>query len=48
MMTAPKNRPRLILVHDRESSNSAAIIGYGLVAVLDFLFGIAVGWLIWG
>jgi hypothetical protein len=38
----------LKLIPDTEENNSVAIIGYAFVGVTEFLFGLLIGWLIWG
>ena len=38
----------LKLVSDKEENKSFAVIGYTFVGVIEFLFGLGIGWLIWG
>lgn len=42
-----KRQPKLVLVPETETSVSAIVVGYAFVGLIDFFFGLAVGWLIW-
>ncbi|MDE1901284.1 MAG: hypothetical protein KGI37_06555 [Alphaproteobacteria bacterium] len=41
-------KPRLILVSDGEENKSIAVIGYAFAGIIQFLFGLGIGWLVWG
>jgi hypothetical protein len=38
---------KLELVPDNEENKSHFIIGYAFAGVIQFLFGLGIGWLIW-